>query len=66
MEKNGILEPGSVLTAGKVVPSGQVWGGSPARFIRNATPEEISNIRKTADFYSNLATKHYEEHKYVY
>lgn len=46
-----------------MVPSGQVWGGSPAKYIREATPEETGNIRKTAEHYANLASKHYEEIK---
>lgn len=61
LSKHAILEPGSVLTAGKVVPSSQVWGGSPARFIRNATPDEVANIRSAAEFYSSLAQKHSAE-----
>lgn len=43
------------------MPSKQVWGGSPARFIRNATEEEVTNIREAAKFYSSLAQKHYAE-----
>jgi len=63
LSKHSILEPGSVLTAGKVVPSRQVWGGSPAKYIRDATEEEIQNIHKAAEFYVGLANKHYVQLK---
>ncbi len=63
ISKHGILEAGSILTAGKTIPSRQVWGGNPARFLRDATEEEISNIRKTAEYYASLAIKHEEEHR---
>ena len=45
----------------KVVPSRQVWGGSPAKFIRDVTDEEASNIKASAEFYSTLGQRHYEE-----
>lgn len=50
-----------MLTAGKVVPSRQVWGGSPAKYIRDVTEEEVNNIKEAAQFYSNLGEKHYKE-----
>lgn len=50
-----------MLTSGKVVPSRQVWGGSPAKYIRDATDEEVANIKSTAEFYSSLGKRHYEE-----
>jgi len=62
LEKHAILEPGSVLAGGKRVPSRQVWGGSPAKFVREATDEEINTITATAHKYSELATQHAEEH----
>eukprot|EP01111_Echinosteliopsis_oligospora_P018318 TRINITY_DN831_c0_g1_i1.p1 TRINITY_DN831_c0_g1~~TRINITY_DN831_c0_g1_i1.p1 ORF type:complete len:253 (+),score=88.40 TRINITY_DN831_c0_g1_i1:81-839(+) len=62
VEKGAIIEPGTVLTAGKRVPGGQVWGGSPAQFKRNATPEDIEAIKKTAQQLKQLGDKHATEH----
>eukprot|EP00026_Physarum_polycephalum_P006147 Phypoly_transcript_06188.p1 GENE.Phypoly_transcript_06188~~Phypoly_transcript_06188.p1 ORF type:complete len:239 (-),score=52.01 Phypoly_transcript_06188:268-984(-) len=61
LSKHSMLEPGSVLTSGKVVPTRQVWGGSPAKFIRDITDEEANNIKATAEFYSTLGQRHYAE-----
>lgn len=41
---------GAVIAAGAVVrgdiPSGQVWGGVPARFLKHRDPSEISDLHK--------------------
>ncbi|MEI6590356.1 MAG: hypothetical protein WCO38_10510 [Verrucomicrobiota bacterium] len=34
IKSRGMLAAGSLLTSQKVVPSGQLWAGSPARFWR--------------------------------
>lgn len=44
MEKSSILAPGSVLPPGRRVPSGQLWAGSPARFVRDLTKDEKAAI----------------------
>jgi len=62
LEKHAILEPGSVLTAGKRVPSRQVWAGNPAKFVREATEEEVAAIGISADRFQDLANKHISEH----
>ena len=47
---NCVLEPYSILAAGSVlsenskVKSNEVWAGSPAKFIRNVTLEEIDYL----------------------
>lgn len=39
---DGMLAAGALLTPGKVVPAGQLWGGRPARYMRDLTSEEIA------------------------
>lgn len=39
----------------------QVWGGNPAKFIRNLTEEEIAFISQCATNYTNLARVHAAE-----
>lgn len=39
----------------------QVWGGNPAKFIRNLTEEEIAFISESASNYTNLAKVHAAE-----
>ena len=48
MEKNSVLEAGSVLPPGRRVPSGQVWGGNPARYVRDLTKDEKAEIAPLA------------------
>ncbi|MEM9469328.1 MAG: gamma carbonic anhydrase family protein [Pseudomonadota bacterium] len=51
VEDDAMLAAGSLLTPGKVVPSGQLWGGSPARYMRDLTKEELDFLPQSADNY---------------
>lgn len=35
VERRGVLAAGALLTSGKVLPSGQLWAGSPAKHMRD-------------------------------
>jgi gamma-carbonic anhydrase len=35
IESHAMLAAGAMLTPGKTIPSGQMWGGRPARFMRD-------------------------------
>ncbi|MCK5384287.1 MAG: gamma carbonic anhydrase family protein [Alphaproteobacteria bacterium] len=61
VESFGMLAAGSLLTPGKRVPSGQLWGGSPARYMRDLTSEEIEMIKKSAPHYVELGQEHKAE-----
>jgi carbonic anhydrase/acetyltransferase-like protein (isoleucine patch superfamily) len=58
VESFGMLAAGSLLTPGKRVPSGQLWGGSPARYMRDLIPDEIEMIKKSAPHYVALGQEH--------
>jgi len=58
VESNAIVAPGAMVTPNKVVPSGQLWAGSPAAFLRDLTDEEIASIATTAHEMSYLAQAH--------
>ncbi|WP_331375462.1 gamma carbonic anhydrase family protein [Sinorhizobium chiapasense] len=51
IEPDGVLGARSLLTSGKRVKSGELWTGSPAKFVRILSEEEILNFRKTAESY---------------
>jgi carbonic anhydrase/acetyltransferase-like protein (isoleucine patch superfamily) len=39
-----ILMPGTVVPPAKLIPEGEVWGGNPARFVRNLTHDEVAEV----------------------
>jgi carbonic anhydrase/acetyltransferase-like protein (isoleucine patch superfamily) len=42
VEENAVLAPGSVLPPARRVPSGELWAGNPAKFVRKLTKDEAS------------------------
>ena len=41
LESESILAPGTVVPPARRIPSGELWGGNPARFIRKLTAHEV-------------------------
>lgn len=58
MKAGSMLAAGAVLTPRKTVPSGQLWGGNPARYMRDMTDEEKAFLPKSADNYVRLAKEY--------
>lgn len=58
MEPDSMLAAGALLTGGKTVGSGELWGGSPAKFMRKLTPKEIAFIPDSAAAYVDFAKSH--------
>lgn len=52
-----LLAPGP----GKVVRSGEVWAGAPARKLRMVTDAERANFRQSAEHYFDLAQQHVKD-----
>ncbi len=61
VEKFGMLAAGAVLTPGKVVKSGQIWAGNPAKYFRDMTEVEKNYIQISADNYAELAREYKQE-----
>ncbi len=55
VERHAMVAAGALVTPGKVVRSGELWAGSPARKMRDLTPAEIENIHASATHYCELA-----------
>lgn len=53
-----IVAAGAVVPPRTVIPSGQVWAGNPAKFLRNLSAEEQAFIAKSASNYAELADQH--------
>ena len=54
----GMLGAGAVLTPGKVVGSGELWAGNPAKFLRTLTEQELAGVPTSADRYVALAERY--------
>lgn len=61
VEKGAMVAAGALVSANTRVPAGQIWAGSPARFLRELSPQESAFISKSAENYANLARDHAEE-----
>lgn len=58
IETDGMLAAGAMLTPGKCVGRGELWAGSPARFMRHVTDAELAKNRSMAEHYRLLAVQH--------
>lgn len=61
MEDNSTLLPGSLLTSGSLVPSMEIWGGSPAKKVGQIDSDHISDTANEAEKISDLAAEHLDE-----
>jgi gamma-carbonic anhydrase len=58
VESGAWVAAGAVVTPGKRVPKGQLWAGTPARYLRDVTPEEALYIERLPQQYARLATEY--------
>ncbi len=56
-----IVAAGAVVLPGVSIPSGQLWGGNPAKFIRDITADEGKAFAKQAASYASVASEHAAE-----
>lgn len=63
VEAGGMLAAGALLTPGKVVPSGQLWAGRPARYVRDLNEDDIKTMKWSWAHYVKLAQQHVESLK---
>lgn len=58
IESNTIIGAGSLVSPGKVLESGYLYVGVPARQVRKLTEDEIAYLDIAAEYYVQLKTKH--------
>jgi len=58
MESHSILGAGSVLPAWQRIPTGQLWVGNPAKYLRDLTEEEFDLLEKSSAHYTVLSKQH--------
>lgn len=49
VEHHSVLEPGTVVMPFQRIPTGQKWGGNPAKYIADLTPSETEAIQDKAE-----------------
>jgi carbonic anhydrase/acetyltransferase-like protein (isoleucine patch superfamily) len=54
VERNGFVGAGAVVSPGKVVGSGELWLGNPARCVRRLSEAEIGQLYYSAQHYLRL------------
>ena len=60
IESDAMLAAGAMLTPGRRIPSGQLWAGRPAKYVRDLRPEELAAQRAGVAHYVALAKAHAE------
>ncbi len=56
--KNSMVAAGAVVTPGKVVESGTLWAGNPARMLRRLSETEIEGLYYSAKNYVRLKDRY--------
>ena len=55
--RNCLVGAGSLVTEGKEFPDGSLIMGSPAKVVRQLTPEQIAGLQRTAEHYVQNARR---------
>jgi carbonic anhydrase/acetyltransferase-like protein (isoleucine patch superfamily) len=58
IESGGMLAAGALLTAGKTIKKGQLWAGTPAKFWRDLTSDDIAQFDMRANQYVELGAEY--------
>ncbi|MEH6528094.1 MAG: gamma carbonic anhydrase family protein [Sneathiella sp.] len=61
VETGGMVAAGALVTPNKRVAAGELWGGSPAKFIRPLSDQEKENLTGGATHYAGLAQVYISE-----
>jgi carbonic anhydrase/acetyltransferase-like protein (isoleucine patch superfamily) len=61
VESGAMVAAGAVVPSGTVVKHGEIWGGKPARKLRDMKDEETEYLGKSAEEYWKLAIEHKNE-----
>jgi len=58
IEGDAMLAAGAMLTQGKRIPSGQLWAGRPAKYVRDLSEADLAGMRMGVAHYVALAKLH--------
>ena len=60
IESGAMVAAGALVTPGKRIPTGQLWAGSPAKFMREMNAAGLTEIAESASHYAALARAYVE------
>jgi carbonic anhydrase/acetyltransferase-like protein (isoleucine patch superfamily) len=60
VESGAMVAAGAVVTPNKVIPSGQIWAGNPAKYLRDLREEETDFLKISENNYVELAGEYKE------
>ena len=58
IESDAMLAAGALLTQGKRIPSGQLWAGRPAKYVRDLGEADLAGMALGVAHYVALAKLH--------
>ena len=58
IEEHGFVAAGSLISPGKIVKKKELWMGSPAKFVRMVTDEELDFMRCNIQNYLELSSEY--------
>ncbi|CAK0772945.1 Uncharacterized transferase YtoA [Gammaproteobacteria bacterium] len=58
IESYAMLAAGALLSPRKTLPSGQLWAGTPAKFLRDLTPDDRAEFDLRAQQYASLGKEY--------
>jgi carbonic anhydrase/acetyltransferase-like protein (isoleucine patch superfamily) len=58
VKMGAMVAAGAVVLPGTIIPTGELWGGNPAKRLRALKPEEAYFLPKSAEMYRDLAKVH--------
>jgi gamma-carbonic anhydrase len=61
VESGALVAAKSLVTPGKRIPAGEMWGGSPARFIRKVSDSDVAMINRIGPGYVELSSEYRAE-----
>lgn len=61
VESFGMIAAGALVTPNKRIKSGEIWAGSPARFMRKLSQEEMDYFKTSAENYAKWGQEYKKE-----
>ncbi len=55
VQTGAMVAAGAMVTPNKTVPTGELWGGRPAKYMRDLSEQDLAGFGPQTDHYRNLA-----------